>query len=259
MVGEGYGLIGFPLGHSFSASYFNEKFKAEKIDATYRLFPIESIDELGPLLDRHPEIVGLNVTIPYKRSVMKFLDSLSEDAEAIGAVNVLGIGKDTSGRRTMRGYNSDWLGFMESLVPRVTRGMNKALILGTGGAAKAVAYALRKMNMESTFVSRRKAAEGSEDILTYSELSESVVGSHLLTVNATPVGMWPDIEKAPSFPYEFLTKEHLCYDLIYNPELTGFMKRSAAFGATVVNGLEMLHNQAEIAWRIWQSFQSNPE
>ena len=243
-----YGLIGYPLGHSFSEKYFTSKFKNEGIDATYSLFPLPSIDDLPDLLKSHKDLKGFNVTIPYKQEVMDYIDILSEDASEIGAVNVVKINEgvgDTD--KYLCGYNTDYIGFTESLRPLLTDEMKKALILGTGGASKAVAYSLDRLGIDYKFVSRVPG----EDELGYDELSKEIMSESLLIVNTTPLGMFPKTENAPDIPYNLLGPAHLCYDLVYNPEITEFMKRSANAGAKVKNGLEMLHLQAEAAWKIW--------
>lgn len=253
------GLIGYPLGHSFSAAYFNDKFHREGIRGRYRLYPIPRISELPHLISEHRELIGLNVTIPYKESVIEYVDTLSDAARAIGAVNVIGIDRRAE-RPLLKGYNSDWSGFKSSVEPFLTPGMTHALILGTGGAAKAINYALRQFGIIPTYVSRNPQRASTEHqtcmethCIAYDELTRSVVERNLLIVNATPVGMYPDTEASPEFPYEYLSDRHLCYDLIYNPETTGFMRDAGRYGARVKNGLEMLHRQADRAWEIWQS------
>lgn len=238
-----YGLIGKPLGHSFSADFFNRKFADENIPEHYSLFPLDTIDQLPYLLKNHPDLKGLNVTIPYKQAVMQFLDSLSPEAAEIGAVNVIRI----SGNGSLKGYNSDAIGFMNTIAPLLQPHMRKALVLGTGGASKAVVYVLKKLGITVQSVSRRAKTDG----ISYSDLTPEIMQTHHVIVNTTPLGMWPDIEKAPEIPYHLLSPDHLCYDLVYNPENTSFMQRSKAYGATVKNGLDMLHGQAIAAWEIW--------
>lgn len=249
-----FGLIGFPLGHSFSAGYFSDKFRKEHIDAMYRLFELKSLEELSSLLDSNRNLLGLNVTIPYKRQIFEYLDKISPEAKAIGAVNVLSVARDHGDSFKLTGYNSDWLGFKESIINLLDPGMERALVLGTGGASGAVAYALDSIGIKVTFVSRNKnkcrKPEG-KPCITYSELNEDYIRNHLIIVNTTPLGMWPNVSQAPEIPYHALTSRHLCYDLVYNPEVTEFMKRAARHGAKIKNGLEMLHRQAEIAWSIW--------
>lgn len=243
-----YGLIGYPLGHSFSEKYFTEKFHKEGIDNSYHLFPLKEIDLLPELIGSHPALMGLNVTIPYKRDIFSFLDSVSPDASEIGAVNVVRIEREGAGTvKGLKGFNSDWIGFMESLKPLLREDVRKALVLGSGGASKAIVYALGKLGITPTVVSRT-SGEGRID---YGSLDRGIMSENLLIVNTTPLGMWPKIESAPNIPYDLLTSRHICYDLVYNPEMTEFMKRSAERGATVKNGLEMLYRQAEVSWKIW--------
>lgn len=243
-----YGLIGYPLGHSFSSRYFNDKFAAEGIDAEYINFEIPAIEDIRQVLSR-PGLSGLNVTIPYKEKVIPFLDALSPEAKAIGAVNVIRIDRSGKGgsRLTLTGHNSDVVGFRNSLRPLLTPERNRALVLGTGGAAKAVFHGLKSLGVEPVYVSRTPR----EGILTYSDLTPEVMASHKVIVNTTPLGMSPRIETCPDIPYSLLTSGHLLYDLVYNPDVTTFMKRGTEHGAEVKNGLEMLLLQAFEAWRIW--------
>ena len=244
-----YGLIGYPLVHSFSRIYFNNKFDAENIDAQYINFEIESLVLLPEIIAGYPNLYGLNVTAPYKEAVIPYLDSLDEDAREIGAVNVIKCIHDprTGEIVELKGFNSDVVGFgqtMESIpLPEGIR----AMVLGTGGAAKAVSVALRKRGIEVQLVSRRK----SEHTLVYEEITRAMVASYRLIINATPVGKYPDDHKCPDFPYRFLTAGHLCYDLVYNPEETLFMKNAARYGARTKNGLEMLLLQAFSSYEIW--------
>lgn len=245
------GLIGRRLGHSYSADYFSEKFRREGIEGVYRLYPLEEIGDLRGLLDSHPEIDGLNVTIPYKGSVIPLLDSVSEDAASIGAVNVIDILRDHDGTRRLHGYNSDWKGFADSLIPMLDAKCRKAIVLGTGGASKAVSYALKRLGIDVLKVSRTPAGKG-DGTLAYSALTPEIIAESRIVVNTTPLGMYPDTETKPDIPYEALTHEHICYDLVYNPEETAFMKECSIHGARVKNGLEMLHRQADIAHEIWK-------
>lgn len=245
-----YGLLGYPLGHSFSKNYFNDKFAAEGIDAEYINFEIPSITDLKEVLDDHPELSGLNVTIPYKEQVMPYLDALDPEAEAIGAVNVIKILRSDlvdDDDFELIGYNSDVVGFRNSLSPLLTPERKKALILGTGGAAKAVRQGLISLGVEPVYVSRT-AREG---MLTYDDLTPEVMAEYKVIVNTTPLGMYPKVDACPPIPYEYLTPGHLLYDLIYNPDVTTFMKKGRAHGAEVKNGLEMLLLQAFESWRIW--------
>lgn len=242
-----FGLIGYPLSHSFSKKYFTNKFEKEGItDAVYELFPIESIEDLPQLLQDQPDLAGLNVTIPYKEKVIPYLHELDQKADAIGAVNTIKI---NDGK--LKGYNTDYHGFKDSLIKFI--GPNpipeRALILGTGGASKAVKAALEDLNISFRFVSRNT----SENQLTYEELSSSP--HHFITssliINTTPLGMSPNVEGLPNLPYEYLTESHFLYDLVYNPMKTAFMQKGIEAKCWVKNGLEMLHGQAEKAWEIW--------
>ncbi len=241
-----YGLIGYPLGHSFSKKYFTEKFEKEKIDGcSYESFPIESIDKFPQLLLDNPNLQGINVTIPYKVEVMKYLDELDASAEEIGAVNCI---KREEGKLT--GYNTDAYGFAKSIKPFLAKQHEKALILGTGGASKAIEYVLKQLGVTCFFVSRIKK-EDEPNSLSYEELNHHVMETCKLIVNCSPVGTFPNIDQAPAIPYNFITSEHFLYDLVYNPIETEFLKRGKQKGAIVLNGLPMLENQAEEAWRIW--------
>lgn len=244
------GLIGYPLGHSFSARYFNDKFAREGIEGEYCLYPIPSLNLFPNFLDKHNNLDGLNVTIPYKEKILPYLNEICREAEEIGAVNVIKITKTPDNQRLLKGFNTDWVGFTRSLVPMLHENVTSALVLGTGGASKAVAYALRKLKIDVTFVTRNK-----KDIipgyLTYKELDAEIISRNLLIVNTTPLGMFPLTEAAPDIPYHDLTPQHICFDLIYNPEITKFMNLSHRYGAKVKNGLEMLYFQADEAWKIF--------
>lgn len=251
------GLIGKPLGHSFSASYFNEKFKREHLDGRYSLFPLDSIKELTRLVNDHSRLTGLNVTIPYKQQVLEWIDEVSEDVSHIGAVNTIVVKRDKLGNARLVGHNTDWIGFKESVEPLLHSEITKALILGTGGASKAVFYALRRLGIEGTFVSRFPEKASLINAISYSDISKEILETHPLVVNTTPVGMFPDMDSCPPIPYNLLSSSNVCYDLIYNPEQTMFMKLASAHNAIVKNGLEMLHLQAEAAWKIWLSEMSS--
>lgn len=244
-----YGLIGYPLKHSFSIGYFNEKFKAENIDAEYVNFEIPTINDFMQVIEESPNLCGLNVTIPYKEQVIPFLDELDKDTAKIGAVNVIKIVRLPKGKVKLVGYNSDIIGFTQSIEPLLQSHHKKALILGTGGASKAVYHGLNNLGIESTFVSRTKK---NNKFLTYEELTPEVMASHTVIVNTTPVGMFPKVDFCPNIPYEQLTSDHLLYDLLYNPNETLFMKKGQAQGAITKNGLEMLLLQAFAAWEIWK-------
>ena len=215
-----YGLIGYPLGHSFSKNFFNEKFHSESIDAEYANFEIPSIKELPSVLLANPDLAGLNVTIPYKEQVISYLDELDKDAAAIGAVNVIKIVRQ-KGKTRLIGYNSDVIGFTQSIEPLLEPQHKKALILGTGGASKAVAYGLKKLGLEYKFVSRNQR----EGMLTYDQLTPDIMDEYKVIVNCTPVGMYPRADEYPDIPYQDLTPNHLLYDLLYNPDTTLFMKK----------------------------------
>ena len=232
-----YGIIGFPLLHSFSARYFNEKFATEKIDAEYSLYPVAE-SELDQIKDYIARLDGMNVTFPYKQTVIPYLTRLDETAEAIGAVNV--VYKHV-------GYNTDCLGFIESIRPLLRKFDHKALVLGTGGASKAACYGLRKLGVAPTLVSRHPQ----EGMLGYEDLDEEVMKAHTVIVNCTPLGMLPDVDSCPAIPYELITERHLLFDCVYNPEETLFLQKGKAQGATIRNGMEMLVGQAKAAWRIW--------
>lgn len=243
-----YGLIGYPLKHSFSIGYFNEKFKAENIDAEYVNFEIPSINDFMEVIEENPNLRGLNVTIPYKEQVIPFLSELDKDTAKIGAVNVIKIIRLPKGKVKLVGYNSDIIGFTQSIEPLLMPHHKKALILGTGGASKAVFRGLQNLGIESTFVSRTKK---DDKLLTYRELTPEVMKEHTAIVNCTPLGMFPKVDFCPDIPYSELTPNHLLYDLLYNPNETLFMKKGRAQGAVVKNGLEMLLLQAFAAWEIW--------
>ena len=243
-----YGLIGYPLKHSFSIVYFNEKFKAENIDAEYVNFEIPRIEEFMEVVEENPNLCGLNVTIPYKEQVIPYLDELDKDTAKIGAVNVIKIIRQPKGKTKLVGYNSDIIGFTRSIEPLLTPVHTHALILGTGGASKAIHRGLENLGVKATFVSRTKK---SDEVLTYRELTPEVMQQYKVIVNCTPVGMYPKVDECPDIPYDLLTPEYLLYDLLYNPDETLFMKKGRAQGATVKNGLEMLLLQAFAAWEIW--------
>lgn len=241
-----YGLIGYPLGHSFSISYFNQKFKDEGIDAVYENFEIVSIDLLPEVLDSNPNLKGLNVTIPYKQKVIPFLDKISPEARAIGAVNVIKVTHEGKSVK-LKGYNSDVIGFTQSIEPMLERYHKKALILGTGGASKAVDYGLKSLGLETVFVSRYERP----GTIQYGNITPEVIKEYNVIVNCTPLGMYPNTEVCPELPYEAMDSHTILYDLIYNPDETLFMKKGAVYGANVKNGLEMLLLQAFSSWDFW--------
>ena len=243
-----YGLLGYPLGHSFSKNYFNQKFEAEKINAEYLNFEIPNIKNIKEVLKENPDLRGLNVTIPYKEQVIPFLDELDKDASVIGAVNVIKFARGMFGKQKLIGFNSDLIGFKQSIAPLLTPKHRKALILGTGGASKAVFHGLKQLGVGSTLVSRKEK----EFCITYEEITPEIMKSYTVIVNTTPLGMYPNINSCPNIPYDLLTPDHLLYDLLYNPDETLFMKKGKEKGAVVKNGLEMLLLQAFASWEIWQ-------
>ncbi len=244
------GLIGYPLEHSFSVRYFNEKFSSLGYDfIEYRNFPLEDIEDLPELLDMVPELCGFNVTIPHKRSVIKFLDGIDEEAKQVGAVNTVVVKRDED-KVQLFGYNTDVIGFEQSLVPLLEPHHRRALILGTGGAAQAVAYVLEKLGIDYAFVSRR--LNDQHKTYLYSELDEGIISAYPVIINTTPLGMYPQIHLYPPIPYDAIGGGHLLYDLIYNPAETEFLRRGRVQGAKISNGLEMLYKQADTAWEIFQ-------
>ena len=244
---EEFGLIGHPLGHSFSAQFFADKFKREQLAASYQNFDIEQVGQLQEILAAHPLLRGLNVTIPHKQAVIPLLDEMSQEAKEIGAVNVIRITRTASGTPYLKGYNSDIIGFTRSLSPLLRPIHQKALVLGTGGASKAVVHGLKKLGITPQYVSRSPR----EGVLTYDDLNEEVMREHLVVVNCTPVGMYPHTQECPQIPYSLLTQDHILFDLVYNPLETLFLQKGAAQGATTKNGLEMLHLQALASWEFW--------
>lgn len=249
MMKNVFGLIGYPLTHSFSKKYFTQKFEEENIpDCKYELFPLAKIEDIEDLIAAQPNLKGLNITIPYKEVVIPFLDELDEGAAAIGAVNTI---KFVDGKRI--GYNTDVYGFQGSLKALIDTKYTKnqplkALILGTGGASKAIAYAFKQLDISYTYVSRTAKPQQ----FTYAELNKSILQTHQIIVNTTPLGTSPNTDACPNLPYQFLTKNHLLYDLVYNPAVTLFLQKGLDKGATIKNGLEMLHGQAEKSWAIWR-------
>ena len=252
-----YGLIGYPLTHSFSKKYFTEKFQKEKItNFDYQLFPHEKIYELPVILKKYPELLGLNVTIPYKESVIPFLTELNETAKEVGAVNCIKIinSEQPGVEKKLVGYNTDVVGFRQSIKPFLETQHQRALILGTGGASKAVYHVLKTIGIDCYFVTRSKIIDNqliSKNEFSYEEINEYIISSFKLIVNTTPVGMYPNTTETPALPYEYISSSHLLYDLVYNPQETEFLKQGKKMGASTVNGLSMLHLQAEEAWKIW--------
>lgn len=244
-----YGLIGYPLGHSFSRNFFNQKFQSEKIDAEYVNFEIPDLKQFRKIIKETPNLCGLNVTLPYKTQIIPYLDEMDQDASVIGAVNVIKFERGLFGRLKLKGYNSDIIGFKQSIEPLLNESHRKALILGTGGASKAVLQGLKQLGLGATCVTRK----AKDFCITYDEITPRVMSQYTVIVNATPVGMSPNINQCPDIPYEDIGSNHLLYDLLYNPDETLFMKKGKERGATVKNGLEMLILQAFGAWNIWNS------
>lgn len=239
-----FGLVGKNITYSFSKKYFTEKFSKELFDdCTYENFDIRTIEEFPNVLKENPDLKGLNVTIPYKEAIIPFLDTMSDKAFRIGAVNVIRFTK----KGNLKGYNSDWYGFKKSLEPLLQPHHKKALILGTGGASKAVAFALDKLGIFYTFVSR----EATENAIDYNRVNVTTFDNFQIIINCTPLGTCPNTKEFPPIPYEFFTEKHIAFDLIYNPEETQFLKKAKKKGATIKNGYEMLVFQAEKAWTIW--------
>ena len=242
-----FGLIGHPLTHSFSKQYFENKFEKENIvDCSYNLYDIKNISLYKNVFET-PNLIGLNVTIPYKESIIDLLDELDEVAKNIGAVNTI---KFNSNTKKTKGYNTDYFGFKNSLKPFLENIHERALILGTGGASKAVAYVLKELNINCLFVSRTPE-KGNE--IGYNDINEYVIKHHQIIINTTPLGTYPNINDFPNIPYELLTANHLLYDLVYNPEETMFLRKGKEKGAKIINGLQMLKLQAEKSWEIWNS------
>ena len=239
-----YALIGYPLIHSFSMRYFTEKFESQGIRARYLNMEMESVDGLIDIVEAHPLLKGLNVTIPHKQAVMPLLTAISDEALAIGAVNCIKIGRKPL---TLTGYNTDVIGFERSIQPLLQPHHKKALVLGTGGASKAVVYGLKRLGVKPVLVSRTPA----NGMLGYDQLSRDVITEHSVIVNCTPLGTFPNVDSCPDIPYKYIGGTHLLYDLVYNPAETLFLQRGKERDATVKNGLEMLHLQAEAGWEIW--------
>jgi shikimate dehydrogenase len=244
-----FGLIGYPLGHSFSRKYFTEKFEKEGLTGyKYDNYPMNNLDNLIDLIRDDVNLIGLNVTIPYKEQIIQLLDEIDKDAEEIGAVNTIKIARSSANNISLKGFNTDVYGFSGPLSAVLQSHHKKALILGTGGAAKAVAWVLSNYNIDFKYVSRTPKAE---DVLSYSSLSRKDIQEHSLIINTSPVGMYPEIDKKPKIDYNGLTENHILYDLVYNPEETLFLQEGKRKKAITINGLPMLYLQAEKAWEIW--------
>jgi shikimate dehydrogenase len=244
-----FGLIGFPLGHSFSKKYFTGKFLNENIaDCLYDNYPLINLDGFPDLVASDIELCGLNVTIPYKSSIIRFLDYIEPEAKEIGAVNVIKI-KRSEGTITLSGYNSDVTGIRDTLFPYINNNVSNALVLGTGGSSRAVCHVLKKYGLQVNLVSREKRT----GVLNYSDIDSRIIDKSQLIVNTTPLGMFPDIESKPDIDYKSLNRKHILFDLVYNPEVTSFLKKGAEQGCLIISGIQMLHSQAEKAWEIWNT------
>lgn len=244
-----FGLIGKSLAHSFSKKYFEEKFRKENVSASFRNFELNTISEFPDVIKQNPELKGLSVTVPYKEQVISYLDEVSDEAKEIGAVNCIHFENGKS-----RGYNTDIFGFKTSIKPFLEPKHNRALIFGTGGSSKAVACALKQIGVDCFFVTSLEYKK-SPNTFFYYELSPIIFSQFLLLVNCTPVGMFPETSVTLPIPFSYVTEHHLAYDLIYNPEETLFLKNCKEKGAITINGLSMLHLQAEKAWEIWNKKQ----
>lgn len=244
-----FGLIGYPLGHSFSKAYFTEKFRREGIyDAVYENYPLENIALVGDIIRNDPDLRGLNVTIPYKSDIIPLLDNIDAEASEIGAVNVVSIRTSGTGR-LIYGHNSDVTGIRDS-IGHLLRRPGMAMVLGTGGASKAVIHVLKKAGFEIIKVSRRSG----EDAISYDDIRADLFEAVDIIINTTPMGMYPSVESKPALPYDLLEERHTLFDLVYNPEVTAFMQEGLARGCKVIGGLRMLHSQAEKSWSIWNEY-----
>ncbi len=243
-----FGLVGYPIGHSFSGKYFTEKFSREGIDAVYQNFQMEDIVGIEKILSDNDDIAGFNITIPHKTNILPYLNDTDAAIAEIGAVNVVKATKTAEGYH-LKGFNTDVIGFERSLVPQLKPHHKKALVFGTGGASKAVIYVLKNLGIEYKYVSRSKK----EGQYSYDEITPEIIAENTLLVNCTPLGMSPKIGMCPEIPYDAITSEHYLYDLIYNPEVTEFLQRGKDRGAAIKNGLDMLHMQADAAWEIWEN------
>ena len=243
-----YGIIGYPLAQSASPAFFNKKFKDEGIDAQYIPFEIESTDELPRIVEQNPELCGFNVTIPHKLNVMQHLAGISDEAKAINAVNVVKVTRDSDGKALLWGYNSDVIGFSRSIEPLLKESHKKALVLGTGGASKAIVYALEHLGIEVMQVSRKANGRA----IAYKDVTPEIMQNHTVIVNCTPLGMvGHGVDLCPDIPYSHIDSSHLLYDIVYNPENTLFLQKGAAQGATTKSGYEMWYLQALASWEIW--------
>jgi len=245
-----YGLIGYKLDYSFSKTFFTEKFENENLkDCEYRNFEINSIDEFLDIFKKDKNIYGLNCTIPYKEKIISFLDEIDPEAAVIGAINTIKTIRKTNQPLKLKGYNTDIYGFENSLKPLLKNYHKKALILGTGGASKAVKHILKKLDIEYLMATRKENSGTGK--ISYSQIDKDIIENSLLIVNTTPLGTFPNVKECADLPYQYLTKKHLLYDLVYHPEVTAFLQHGIDKGATVINGLKMLHLQAIKSWEIW--------
>lgn len=244
-----YGLIGYKLGYSFSKKFFTEKFEKEALlNHEYVNLELDNISLFPSIFDKYENICGMNCTIPYKQQIMTFLSEIDDEAKEIGAVNTIKIIHTSKGLR-LKGYNTDVVGFEKSLAPMLDKKHNKALILGTGGASKAIKFVLKKLNIE--YISASIENDLFENEIRYESINKQLINDHLIIINATPLGTFPNVDKCPNIPYEFITSEHVLFDLVYNPEVTLFLKKGQEMGAKTKNGQEMLHGQAIASWDIW--------
>ena len=242
-----FGLIGYPLGHSFSKKYFTKKFLSEKVeDCSYELYPLPGLDHFMPLITDDPELCGLNVTIPYKSEIINYIDYIDTEAFQIGAVNVLKIKRPGTGLR-IHGYNSDVTGIRETLAPWLNCSVKRALVLGTGGSSLAVCFVLKKHGIDVLQVSRTNKP----GMITYKNIDKGIIEDHKLIINTTPLGMFPDVDAKPEIDYDKLSNDHILFDLVYNPEETAFLKMGKERGCITLSGLAMLYSQAERSWEIW--------
>ena len=245
-----YGIIGNPLGQSASPAFFNKKFADEGIDAEYLPFELQSIEELPQILEKHPTLSGFNVTIPYKLQIKEYIEGISDEAREIDAVNVVKVKHDGDGTPRLYGYNSDVIGFSRSIAPMLTTDDKRALVLGTGGASKAIIYALRQLGLEVQSVSRKAG----ETAIAYSDLTPETVSAHTVIVNCTPLGMvGHGVDQCPDIPYSALTDRHILYDIVYNPENTLFLQKGRQRGSRTKSGYEMWYLQALASWEIWNT------
>jgi len=239
-----FGLIGRNISYSFSKTHFMAKFENENLPYSYENFDIEDVSEIRNILQEHKDLIGFNVTIPYKEKIAPYLDSIDKKAKRIGAINTVKITK----KGKLKGYNTDYYGFIKSISPFLKSHHNKALILGTGGASKAIAYALKRLKIKHHYVSRTQKSIAK---YTYTELTDTIISEYPILINCTPIGTHPNVNSCPDIPYDGITKNHLLYDLIYNPEQTKFLLCGELKGAKTCNGLKMLELQAEKSWEIW--------